>query len=140
MQEQSHRATTRLSSPGIKPEAAQGQLAHETQTNTLTSMQLANASQEPPQAQRCAETPQAALTLASLGRGPLLNGGSDAPARCLPVLRSSLRLHAARSVRDCCCFIVAAGAISAGYCLPSSLVEQGLHAYGHVQCSDHHDR
>ena len=89
VQEQSHRATTRLSSSAMKPEAAQGQLAHEARTNNAVGMQTVSASGASLPAQLCAETPQAALTLASLGRGPLFACGADVPARC----SSSLPTH-----------------------------------------------
>ncbi len=86
VQEQSHRATTRLSSSAMKPEAAQGQLAHEARTNNAVGMQMVSASGASLPAQQCAETPQAALTLASLGRVPLFACEPDIPARCSPLL------------------------------------------------------
>jgi len=85
MQEQSHRATTRLSSSAMKPEAAQGQLAHEARTNNAVGMQTVSASGASLPAQHC-KTPQAALTLASLGRGPLFVCGAEVPVRCSPLL------------------------------------------------------
>ena len=79
VQEQSHRAVTRLSSSVVKADSARGQLAANAACPGTSGTQMASAARRSQPG--CAETPQAAMTLASLGRGLLFTSDASAPSR-----------------------------------------------------------